>query len=48
MLIRVEWRLAIIVYLLVPIMGWFAIKYRKKMNEAFKDVREKLRISTPS
>mgnify|MGYP001255158683 FL=1 len=42
MLIRVQWRLAVVVYLLVPIMGWFAIKYRKKMNEAFKDVRVKI------
>lgn len=42
MLIRVQWRLAVVVYLLVPIMGWFAIKYRKKMNQAFKDVRVKI------
>ena len=32
MLMMVEWRLAIIVYLLVPVMTWFAFKYRKLMN----------------
>jgi len=42
MLITVEWRLALIVYVLVPVMLWFAIKYRRKMNEAFKDVRVKI------
>ena len=42
MLITVEWRLAIIVYLIVPVMTWFAFKYRKLMNESFRDLRIKL------
>ncbi len=42
MLIRIEWRLAIIVYLLVPIMLWFALTYRKRMSKSFKELRVKL------
>jgi len=42
MLIYVEWRLALIVYLIVPVMVWFALKYRKRMNLAFRDMRAKL------
>jgi ATP-binding cassette subfamily B protein len=42
MLMMVEWRLAIIVYLLVPVMTWFAFKYRKLMNQSFRDMRVKL------
>ena len=42
MLMTVEWRLALIVYLIVPVMVWFALKYRKRMNESFKDMRVKL------
>ena len=42
MLITVEWRLAVIVYLLVPVMFWFALKYRKLMNRSFRDLRVKL------
>ncbi len=42
MLIVVEWRLAIIVYLIVPLMTWFAFRYRKLMNQAFWDMRIKL------
>ena len=42
MLISIEWRLAIIVYLLVPIMLWFALTYRKRMSNSFKELRVKL------
>ena len=37
MLLSVEWRLALILYLLVPFMAWFAIRYRARMNKSFKD-----------
>jgi ATP-binding cassette subfamily B protein len=42
MLLSVEWRLALILYLLVPFMAWFAIRYRERMNKSFKDLRVKL------
>lgn len=42
MLLTVEWRLAIVVYLIVPFMAWFAMRYRKRMNESFKVMRVKL------
>ncbi|HHY83697.1 MAG TPA: ABC transporter ATP-binding protein [Clostridiales bacterium] len=42
MLIMVEWRLALIVYIIVPVMIWFSLKYRRRMNESFKDLRVKL------
>lgn len=42
LLMYVEWRLALIVYLIIPVMIWFALKYRKRMNQAFKEMRVKL------
>jgi len=42
MLMYVEWRLALIVYLLVPVMIWFALKYRRRMNQSFREMRVKL------
>ena len=42
MLLTVEWRLAVIVYLLVPVMFWFAMTYRKRMSDSFRDLRVKL------
>ncbi len=42
MLITVDWRLALIVYLIIPVMLWFALKYRKRMNRAFRTMRVKL------
>lgn len=42
MLITVEWRLALVVYMIVPFMVWFSLKYRKRMNESFKDLRVKI------
>jgi len=42
MLLSVEWRLALIVYAIIPVMIWFSLRYRKKMNDAFRDVRVKI------
>lgn len=42
MLLTVEWRLAIIVYIILPFMIWFALTYRKRMTESFKDLRVKI------
>ncbi|NLJ40057.1 MAG: ABC transporter ATP-binding protein [Clostridiales bacterium] len=42
MLVRIEWRLTLMVYAFVPFMVWYGINRRKKMNKAFKDMRVKL------
>ncbi|HZJ82279.1 MAG TPA: ABC transporter ATP-binding protein [Clostridia bacterium] len=42
MLIRIEWRLALMVYAFVPVMVWYGINRRKEMNKAFRDMRIKL------
>ena len=42
MLIRIEWRLAIMVYAFIPFMIWYGIDKRKEMNKAFRDMRVKL------
>lgn len=42
MLIRIEWRLALMVYAFIPIMIWYSIDRRKEMNKAFRDMRVKL------
>ncbi len=42
MLMRVEWRLALIVYAIIPVMVWFALKYRRRMNQSFRELRVKL------
>lgn len=41
-LIRIEWRLTLIIFAFVPLMAWFAIKKRKKLTMAFKDVKRKI------
>lgn len=41
-LIRIEWRLALMVYAFIPIMIWYGIDRRKEMNKAFRDMRVKL------
>lgn len=41
-LMNIEWRLTLIVFAFVPVMIWFAIKKRKKMSNAFRDVRKKI------
>lgn len=40
MVIFVDWRLAIIVFSVVPFIVWFAAIRRKKMRDAFKQMRE--------
>jgi ATP-binding cassette subfamily B protein len=42
MLLKVEWRLALVVYIFVPLMVWFGITNRRKMSQAFRDVRVKI------
>ena len=37
-----EWRLTLIVFAFIPIMIWFAMKKRKKMQDAFMNVRKKI------
>lgn len=41
-LIKIEWRLTLIIFSFIPLLFWFAIKKRKKMGEAFKSVRKKI------
>jgi ATP-binding cassette subfamily B protein len=41
-LLGVQWRLAVIVYLSVPFLFWFTIVKRRSMAKAFKDVRVKI------
>ncbi|NLI60307.1 MAG: ABC transporter ATP-binding protein [Clostridiales bacterium] len=42
MLIRIEWRLTLLVYAFIPFMIWYGIAKRKDMNKAFRDMRVKL------
>ncbi|WP_077366959.1 ABC transporter ATP-binding protein [Anaerosalibacter sp. Marseille-P3206] len=41
-LVRIEWRLTLIIFAFVPIMIWFAISKRNKMSESFRQVRKKI------
>lgn len=41
-LIRIEWRLTLVVFAFVPLMVWFAISKRNKMSESFRQVRKKI------
>lgn len=41
-LISIEWRLTLILFIFVPLMVWFAISKRKKMEESFRQVRKKI------
>jgi len=41
-LMNVEWRLTLIVFAFIPIMIWFAISKRKRMEEAFRTVKKKI------
>lgn len=41
-LLSIEWRLTLIIFAFIPIMIWFAIFKRKKMETAFRDVRKKI------
>ncbi|KPU27645.1 thiamine ABC transporter permease [Caloranaerobacter sp. TR13] len=41
-LMTIDWRLTLIVFIFVPAMIWFAITKRKKMTESFRNVRKKI------
>ncbi len=41
-LMGIEWRLTLIIFAFIPLMIWFAINKRKKMESAFRDVRTKI------
>lgn len=42
LMITIDWRLTLIVFIFVPLMIFFALTKRKKMNTAFRDVRKKV------
>lgn len=42
LLMRIEWKLTLVIFSFVPIMIWFAITKRKKMEESFREVRKKI------
>ncbi|MFA5523457.1 MAG: ABC transporter ATP-binding protein [Tissierellales bacterium] len=41
-LLNVEWRLTLIIFAFVPIMIWFAVSKRKKLENAFMEQRKKI------
>lgn len=41
-LMRIEWRLTLIIFAFVPLMIWFAISKRNKMSESFRQVRKRI------
>ena len=41
-LIRIEWRLTLILYASIPIIIWFVISKRNKMSNSFREVRKKI------
>ncbi|SHH88204.1 ABC transporter ATP-binding protein [Sporanaerobacter acetigenes] len=41
-LMRIEWRLTLIIFAFVPLMVWFAISKRNKMSESFRQVRKRI------
>ncbi len=42
LLLKIEWRLTLIVYSFIPLIVWFVIARRKKMSQAFTKVREEM------
>ncbi len=42
LLLKVEWRLTLIVFSFIPIILWFTLSKRIKMEEAFRQVRKKI------
>ncbi len=42
MMLIVQWKLALAVYLVIPFLVWFAITQRKKMSRGFKEVKKKM------
>ncbi len=41
-LVRIEWRLTLIIFTFIPIMIWFGMSKREKMAESFRQVRVKI------
>lgn len=41
-LIRIEWRLTLVLYASIPIIIWFVISKRNKMSNSFREVRKKI------
>lgn len=41
-LLFIEWRLTLIIFAFIPILVWFAIKKRIRMEESFREVRRKI------
>ncbi len=41
LLMRIEWRLTLIIFAFIPIMIWFAMNKRRKMEESFRQVRKR-------
>ena len=41
-LLSIEWRLTLILFAFIPVMIWFAISKRKRMEESFRQVRKKI------
>ncbi|WMM26896.1 ABC transporter ATP-binding protein [Tissierella sp. MB52-C2] len=41
-LIKIEWRLTLILYASIPIIIWFVISKRNKMSDSFREVRKKI------
>ena len=42
LLINIEWKLTLIIFAFIPIMIWFAMSKRTKMEGAFRNVRKKI------
>lgn len=42
LLVRIEWRLTLIIFAFVPVMIWFSMTKRTKMQESFRQVRKKI------
>ena len=42
MLIRIDWRLTAIIYAFIPLIIWFTISKRKKMEDSFRRVRREI------
>ncbi len=41
-MLGLNWKLALLVLLLVPLLGWVTFEFRKRAREAFREVRRKL------
>ena len=42
LLMRIEWRLTLIIFSFIPLMIWFAMSKRKKMENSFREVRRRI------